>query len=437
MGLFFCDERNMEELYHIFLAQEQRICTDTRAIEKGCLFFALKGATFDGNVYAEKALENGAAYAIVDKKEVCKSDSYILVDDVLETLQALARFHRSRIQIPVIGITGSNGKTTTKELLHTALSQQYKTFATKGNLNNHIGVPISLLSIDKTHEMAIIEMGANHQGEIDFLCNIAQPDYGLITNIGMAHLEGFGGIEGVLKGKTELYRYIVANGGKVFVHSACNKLMQASEKMNRFTYGENDADYCFGKLLHTYPKIAFDWRCAGMNGHVEASLYGKYNYSNMLAAIAVACFFEVPAHKINKALSDYKSDNNRSQVLEKNGNYIILDAYNANPSSMQEAIEQFSEIPAQKKVVVLGDMFELGESSAAEHKKILELATSKKFSACIFAGKHFMRFQDAGNCFAETNVHAGEFLKNMHLQNAHILIKGSRGMQLEKVLEYL
>lgn len=435
----------IEQLYSHFL-KHPLVCTDTRDIKPGSIFFALKGANFNGNAFAEQALNSGCSLAVIDEANYKKDERYFLVDDVLVALQQLANHHRKQLNIPVIGITGSNGKTTTKELIHAVLSKKYNTLATKGNLNNHIGVPLTLLSITKEHEMAIIEMGANHQGEIALLCTIAEPDYGIITNIGKAHLEGFGGIEGVKKGKGELFRYIENKKGKLFVHADDDNIMEIVGTNEKITYGTKKLYDIVGAVIQQQNSefISMQWStrytASAMKNStiIHTHLVGVYNYYNLLGAICVGNFFKVEDEQINEALANYIPSNNRSQLHKTENNTLILDYYNANPTSMSAAIENFSTLNHSHKMVILGDMLELGEDSTKEHLAIVELLQQKKIDTIILVGNHFI---EAGkNTTAktfQTSDEAANYLKSIQVKNQTVLIKGSRGIKLEKVVEVL
>ena len=406
------------------------ICTDTRKISEGCLFFALKGENFNGNKFANQAIEKGAAYVIIDEIEFKINEKCILVDNVLTTLQLLANYHRKQFKIPFIGITGTNGKTTTKELISAVLSTTYKTVSTKGNFNNHIGVPLTILSIPKDCEVAIIEMGANHIGEIEFLCEIAEPNYGLITNIGTAHIEGFGSKEGVIKTKNELYQFINKNGGKVFVNTDDTLLSDLSKELNSTSYGTRNAQY-EALLISSSPVVELKWE----NELIKTQLYGKYNFDNILAAICIGDYFKVPKHNIIKGIENYKSTNNRSEITKIDTNTYYLDAYNANPSSMNAAIDTFLDNTATNKIMILGDMLELGEISNKEHQEIVDKVKTLNLKA-IFVGSEFNNTANKYDFdFVSTNKEAKILLENKQLTNYHILIKGSRGIQLEKITE--
>lgn len=429
----------ISQIYSLFL-KFPKVTTDTRKDLSGSIFFSLKGENFDANKFAKTALENGAEYAVIDNPDYKVSDKYILVKDTLDTLQKLANFHRKKLKIPIIGITGSNGKTTSKELLNAVLSTTYKTKATVGNLNNHIGVPLTILSIKKDDEIAIVEMGANHIGEIAQLCIIAQPTHGIITNIGKAHLEGFGSFEGVKKAKSELYEYLRKNQGIVFTNSSDKLLMELSEGMERFLYGEEDPTFCKGKILNLIPYIKLQWECSsrGLKGTIESNLLGHYNFVNLLSSICIGAFFKIDAHKINSALSEYEPKNNRSQLIQTKTNKIILDAYNANPSSMSAAIQTCSRNFDQDVYFIIGDMFELGEESKVEHKNIHELLASIPTDQVLLIGKHFKEFEKEGKfLYFESREKAEDYLKQNPPNNKVILIKGSRGMELEKLLPLL
>jgi UDP-N-acetylmuramoyl-tripeptide--D-alanyl-D-alanine ligase len=444
-----------EQLYKLFL-QHPLISTDTRKIGAGSLFFALKGDKFDANTFAEQAIKAGAAYSIIDNPAYQLNEKYILVNDVLTALQDLARYHRRQLDIPVIGITGTNGKTTTKELIYSVLSQHYKTLATQGNLNNHIGVPLTILTIDNSHEMAVIEMGANHQKEIEFLCSIAQPTHGLITNVGKAHLEGFGGVEGVKKGKGELYDYLKKSGspnsgGVVFINSDSAVLMemlQARNLKNAIFYGKDyDSNLVTGKLIDNSPFLTLQWTNneTGNSHEVQTQLTGAYNLDNILAAICIGVYFELTDVEINEGVEGYQPKNNRSQIMQMETNTLICDYYNANPSSMFVAIENMGKINAKRKVLILGDMFEMGEEAAIEHEAVIKKAMETPVDERIFIGKEFYEVgmsmdngqwtMDKNPTFYKTAEDAITGLKANPIKNSTLLIKGSRGMALERLVE--
>lgn len=422
----------LEQLHAIFLSHPT-VCTDTRKITENCLFFGLKGPNFNGNEFAQQALEQGAAYAIVDESQHVTSDKCLLVKDVLQTLQNLATFHRKYCSARVISLTGSNGKTTTKELIHAVLSKKYKTVATKGNLNNHIGVPLTLLSIKADTELAIVEMGANHKEEIAFLCNIAQPDFGYITNFGKAHLEGFGGIEGVIQGKGELYQYLIQNGKHVFLNADDPiQVEKLASYIKKIGFSTENPEYFNIKLLHTNPFVVIEVE----NTTISTQLIGSYNFPNCCSAITLGKYFNVPLEEIKTALESYVPANNRSQIIEKNGFKIILDAYNANPSSMKAALDNFKSMPGTEKTLILGDMFELGPEAKEEHQHISDLVVNHGFSEVYLVGENF--FHTASNFKKmESFSHLKEYLEKNPLQKGTLLIKGSRGMALERVLELL
>jgi len=428
---------SLTDIYSIF-KKHPKIVKDSRQIEEGCLYLALKGENFNGNQFANDAIQNGAAYAIVDDAKVANNDQILLVEDTLETLQKLANHHRHQLNIPILGITGSNGKTTTKELVHKVLQKKFNTYATKGNYNNHIGVPLSLLEIDESHEMAVIEMGANHQGEIKFLSEIAEPDFGLITNIGKAHLEGFGGIEGVKKGKSELYRFLETKGGKIFINQDDETLIELSKELEKIGYGQSESSYCFGQIESSHPYINGKWECNESNGIIEAKLYGDYNFYNLLAAVCIGNYFGVEAALIDDAINSYESDINRSQLLVFNDYRVILDAYNANPSSMELAINNFIMSGNEYKITILGDMFEVGKSAAYEHKKIIDSITSEnKINLGVFVGENFYNQSIAHDKleFFRTTDEAKIWFEMINKEGKSFLIKGSRGMKLESLID--
>ncbi|MDF2450685.1 MAG: UDP-N-acetylmuramoyl-tripeptide--D-alanyl-D-alanine ligase [Bacteroidota bacterium] len=432
-----------EELHRLFIACNQRITTDTRKLEERAIFFALKGTNFDANQFAQKAIDAGCAYAVVDNIDVCSNTKTLLVKDVLEALQELAKYHRQQLRIPVISITGSNGKTTNKELIHAVLSKKYNTYATKGNLNNHIGVPLTLLSIKREHEIAIVEMGANHQGEIDMLSRLSDPDFGLITNIGKAHLEGFGGEEGVKKGKTELYRYLKKKNGKIFINGNDPVLTELSDGLDKIYYGENNEFDVYGQLCSATEFVEFKWNLKNqeLDGEpiVRTKMFGHYNFINLLCAACIGHYFGVEKKDINSALGNYTPEMNRSQVLKTKTNSVILDAYNANPSSMNLAIENFSKQSLKRKVVILGDMFELGEYSSLEHHAVLDNLSKTGIEKIILVGIQFslLKNQFPNYQFFLNTDELKKYLSDMEMVDSTILIKGSRGMQLEKIVECL
>ncbi|UYQ93212.1 UDP-N-acetylmuramoyl-tripeptide--D-alanyl-D-alanine ligase [Chitinophaga horti] len=420
---------NIEQLYHIY-QQHPSIQTDTRKLQSGDLFFALKGPNFNGNAYAQSALESGAAFAVVDEEAYFTvPDKMMLVPDALETLQQLALHHRKQFTIPFIGITGTNGKTTTKELVKTVLASTYKTVATVGNLNNHIGVPLTILSIPKDAEMAVIEMGANHQLEIEGYCKVALPTHGLITNIGKAHLEGFGGPEGVKKAKGELYDYLRANNGTVFYYNGYDYLAEMSKGIAHVvTYGIEGADYNGSAVAGTAlleVKTGDDL--------IRTQLVGAYNLPNALAAYAIGRHFNIPAATIKQAIEGYVPSNNRSQIIQQGSNTVIMDAYNANPSSMKAAIENFAGLDAAQKVLLLGGMMELGEDSEKEHQELVSLLERTHWKAVVLVGGDFAKVKHP-YIFMKNAEEAKRWLEQQAFENTHLLIKGSRSVGMEKVL---
>lgn len=422
----------IEQIYHIYL-QHRSIQTDTRKLQLNDIFFALKGDNFNGNEFAAKALEMGAAFAVVDEAAYyTQPDKMALVDNVLETLQALALWHRKQLNIPFLAITGTNGKTTTKELVNAALSAGFKTYATVGNLNNHIGVPLTILSIKPEVEIAVIEMGANHQKEIAGYCKIALPTHGIITNIGKAHLEGFGSEEGVRIAKGELYDYLRDNDGTVFVCNDYPYLMDMSKGIPHVvTYGSKEADYTGAPAAD---KALLGVQVNNNNiGFIQTKLTGAYNFPNVMAAVAVASHFKVPAEKIGPAIAAYTPSNNRSQVMQQGTNTIIMDAYNANPSSMKAAIDNFLGIEAPKKVLMLGAMMELGTDSIKEHEALVEQLQRHHWEAVVLVGGDFKKVNHP-YIYLDNSAEAAKWLQQQQFQDTHILIKGSRSTGMEKVL---
>lgn len=415
------------ELYQIYL-KHPIISTDTRKITEGCIFFALRGDNFNANEFAQEAIDKGAAYVIVDEPQKISSSQCILVPDVLTTLQELANFHRNQFKIPFIGITGSNGKTTSKELVNAVLSQKYKTSFTQGNYNNHIGVPLTLLSIPLDCDIAIIEMGANHIGEIGALCEIAEPNYGVITNIGTAHIEGFGSREGIITGKSELYKFISKTNGTLFVNQNDNLLVSLSKEIKTVQYSTADiSDF------HFNPFITFNYK----DVTISSQLYGEYNLPNILLAITVGEYFGVSVAQIKTALENYVSNNNRSQIVRLSHHTLYLDAYNANPTSMSVAIDSFNSIHSTNKLLILGDMLELGNVSEKEHQLIVDKIFQLGLTA-LFVGNEFQKLSNKYNFnFVKNNDEAILFLESRLKNYSDILIKGSRGIRLEKVAEYI
>lgn len=436
---------NTEQLYTVY-RKHSVICTDTRKVKSECLFFALKGEHFDGNVFALNAIENGAAFAVIDNSQYAIDERFILVENVLEALQNLAMYHRKQLNIPLIGITGTNGKTTTKELVWSVLSQKFNAFATKGNLNNHIGVPLSILSISNDCEIAIIEMGANHQKEIEFLCSIAQPTHGLVTNIGKAHLEGFGGIKGVRIGKGELYQFIAKTKGTIFINANDSVLKEMSIERdieNKITYGKAKDNFIYAELQTTNPFLEIKWSCGNsdstkQNFIAKSNLPGIYNFDNIVSAICIGYYFKLSPEQINLGINAYQPLNNRSQILKTDYNTIICDYYNANPSSMKVALDNLESLECASKVLILGDMFELGAEAEKEHRLILEKALTLGSDRQIFIGEEFYKLQSNGTAeFYKTVQDAYKSLEEKSIKNTTVLVKGSRGMKLETLIPLL
>ena len=428
---------DIESLYTVF-QRFPKITTDTRKDLNQSIFFCLKGPNFDANTFAEQALLNGAAHVVSADKKYSGKENITVVDDSLKTLQELSAFHRSKFQFPVIGLTGSNGKTTNKELISAVLKSKYRTYSTSGNLNNHIGVPLTLLSIPLDAEMAVVEMGANHQGEIRDLCAISKPDYGMITNIGKAHLEGFGGMEGVKKGKKELYDSINSNGKKVFVNGDDPILMTLSEGMDRVIFGESREDYFVsGKLLSASPFISFQYDYGNARStEIKTHLVGNYNLNNLLAAACIGSYFDIEPTLVKAALEDYIPQNNRSQLIETKNNTVILDAYNANPSSMEVAVKNLSAQEGKDKIAFLGQMLELGNDSHIEHQKLINLVDSLKLKA-IFVGKGYENCDLNGHRYFPTTEELMSHLRIKSVSHKLILVKGSRMVAMERILELL
>ncbi|MBX7181589.1 MAG: UDP-N-acetylmuramoyl-tripeptide--D-alanyl-D-alanine ligase [Bacteroidia bacterium] len=431
----FC---TIEKLHSIFLTTSG-ICTDTRKISNGSMFFALKGENFNGNRFAAQAMDAGSSYAVVDEEDAVLDDKFLLVPDVLKALQSLARFHRRTLKLKVIGITGSNGKTTSKELVSRVLSQGYNTYATFGNLNNQIGVPLSLLCLNETHEMAVIEMGASKPGDIRELVEIAEPDFGLITSIGKAHLEGMGGIEGVVKTKGELFDFIRENGGGIFLESGNPYLEPIAKGIHlAVRYGKHGADF-EGEITHTEPFLNVKWKKRGNPdwNNVESNLTGEYNFSNILSAIAIGSFFGLKPEQIAKGIASYIPDNNRAQFVKKGSNTLILDAYNANPTSMEASIRNFEKQDFPNKILVLGEMMELGDYAEKEHKHILDLVRDLGFTQVHLVGAQFLALKQNGYNFWANAAELSDFFKANPPGNSTILFKGSRRNKLETIGEVL
>ncbi|MBS1760809.1 MAG: UDP-N-acetylmuramoyl-tripeptide--D-alanyl-D-alanine ligase [Bacteroidetes bacterium] len=422
---------DIKELYQIYL-QHPSVQTDTRKLKSGDVFFALKGENFNGNKFVKQALENGASYAVIDEKEFEIQGKTLLVNDVLSALQDLAKYHREQFNIPIIAITGSNGKTTTKELIHAVLTSTYKTYTTEGNLNNHIGIPLTILKIKLDAEMAVIEMGANHQKEIESYCQYAMPTHGLITNCGKAHLEGFGGEEGVRKGKGELFDYLRKNNGIAFIMQDYPYLNEMSKGISEIiSYGTANATIA-GKILASEPFLKIQITKGPIN-EIQTHLVGSYNFPNVMAAAVIGNYFNISADKIKKAIENYIPSNSRSQLLEVGSNKIILDAYNANPSSMKLAIENIASINTAHKVLLLGAMAELGAESLAEHKAIVELINTKQWDNVVLVGGDFLKFKHPYISFKNAEE-AKEWYQQQNFEHTTLLIKGSRSMQMEKIL---
>ena len=425
----------IQNIHDLFL-KCSKVSIDTRKIETNSFFVAIKGDRFDANTFAKEALEKGASFVVIDNANYYVDERTILVNDSLETLQELAKFHRQFLNLPIIALTGSNGKTTTKELINVVLSKKFNTKATVGNLNNHIGVPLTVLSFTKETQIGIVEMGANHQKEIEFLCEIAQPDYGYITNFGKAHLEGFGGVEGVIKGKSEMFTYLKSNNKLVFVNLDDEIQNQKSVAFKRITFSQKDKSATvFIENVMANPFVKIKTLGVEINSH----LIGLYNANNINASITIGCNFEVPVIDIKDAIESYVPENNRSQLLTKGTNEIILDAYNANPSSMLVALENFIQLDKTNKCVIIGDMYELGEESLVEHKAIVNFLKNNSDFECHFVGKDFFAnsIQKENFHFYHTFEDFIKFLSSVKLEHKTLLIKGSRGMALERTLEYL
>ncbi len=434
---------NIEEIYQLY-NQFPIITTDSRTVPAGSLYFALKGEYFDGNTFAEDALKKGAVYAIIDNKNYYKGEQYILVDDSLETLQNIARLHRKTINIKILAITGSNGKTTSKELIHAVLSRKYSVKSTSGNLNNEIGVPLTLLSMSSKNDIGVVEMGANHIHEIEKLCNIACPDFGIITNIGKAHLEGFGGYQGVIKAKSELYNYLINNKGVVFYNADNNLLVSLlNEYSNKTGYGFIKGDICKGKIISVNPYLTIEIQKVNNNVInescvISSHLFGDYNAENIIAACATGVYFNVPLNETREAIENYYPQNNRSQIMDTLTNKLIIDCYNSNPSSCETAIRNFVSLQGTNKTVILGDMYELGDYAIKEHEKILDLISLYKDLTVYLVGNIFksLAIDFRLPAFSTTNELKSWLIDNP-LTNSLILIKGSRGNKLETIVDLL
>ena len=426
MRFFYREQMNIEALYKHY-SVHYLVDTDTRNIRKNTLYFALTGANFNGNTFAEEAIAKGAAYSIVDQKEYATNAHCILVDDVLSTLQALASYHRSMLNIPIIGLTGSNGKTTTKELINAVLSQQFTTTATQGNLNNHIGVPLTLLSMTPATEIGIVEMGANHPYEIAFLADITKPDLGYVTNFGKAHLEGFGSIEGVIAAKSELYTQLKTDQKTVVVNPSDAIQVEKTKGMKVLSF---DSDISF---LTANPFVSIQFGTQ----QIDTQLIGDYNYANIAAAISIGRYFNVDTNAIKQGLMGYVPSNNRSQVMvSPKNNKLILDAYNANPTSMKVALSSFNDMAGTAKIVILGDMFELGATSAQEHQALADYCATLHFEQVLLVGKLFAQVASKHSTF-ESYEDLETHIQVCNFTNCNILIKGSRGMALERITSFL
>ena len=423
----------INSIYQLFL-KCRGVSTDSRKLESGNLYVSLKGPNFNGNIFAKEALDKGASYAIVDEKEYAINDSYILVDDCLDTLQELATHHRRNSKAKILALTGSNGKTTSKELIYSVLKSKLNTIATTGNLNNHIGVPLTLLSIQAETQIAIVEMGANHLREIEMLCNMAEPDYGYITNFGKAHLEGFINLQGVIKGKSELYKYLMGKSGLIFINNKDPKQIEITNNYsNKFTFGETESNANYS-VKTVNPKISMSIEDVTIN----TNLFGEYNVENIASAICIGKYFGLSNLEIKKGVESYIPNNNRSQILEKGSNKIILDAYNANPTSMKLTLANFNEMDEKNKIVFVGDMYELGENSHEMHQDIVETIEKMNFDQSYLLGDLFSKTKFSSKIKAFSTLEdLNNSVKLKEISNATILIKGSRGMQLEKILDFL
>lgn len=425
----------IEKLYALY-RQSGQVSTDTRKIARGSIFFALKGDRFNANTFAQQALDSGASHVVLDDAAYAVDERCIVVENVLETLQKLARHHRDQLNIPVIGLTGSNGKTTSKELLNAVLSKKFKTYATIGNLNNHIGVPLTLLAIDASVQLAVVEMGANHLGEIALLCSIANPTHGFITNIGRAHIGTFGGYENIIRAKSELYQHLITTGGTVFINSKNEILANMAKRFKSPVFYPSKGDYYHAELLGADPFVTIE----AENGNtIETHLIGGYNFENIAAALCIGKHFGVPEAQANQAVADYQPGNMRSQMIKKETNTVILDAYNANPSSMQAAIENLAAMNVANKVAILGDMFELEEEAEKEHRLVGRLLKENKFTKVYLCGSLMKAAKEEypEAILFENKTLLMDELKNRPLHNATVLVKASRGVGLETVVEFL
>jgi UDP-N-acetylmuramoyl-tripeptide--D-alanyl-D-alanine ligase len=423
---------DISDLYQLFLHHPQ-VTTDSRHCPAGSLFFALKGQNFDGNQFADAALSIGADYALIDDPHFYRGERTILVKDCLKALQALAQRHRKMLGIPLIAITGTNGKTTTKELLAAVLSTKFNLLHTEGNLNNHIGLPLTLLRLTHEHELAVVELGASHPGDIAELAEIAQPNYGLITNVGQAHLEGFGTLERVLQTKGELYDYIRRSKGVLFIQHENKQLRAMAQGIEQLTYGLSDEAFASGHVVDNAPFLSFDWRQQGKIHTVETRLIGAYNLDNVLAAVAVGRYFKIPAERISRAIAQYEPSNKRSQLQKTAHNSLILDAYNANPDSMRAALRNFAQLQVSPKAVMLGDMKELGRASLRLHQEVLKEVEAGRFDKVFLCGELFSQAARGRFTAYPTMQALAEGLRLHPLKGFHILIKGSRSMEMEKL----
>ena len=423
---------DIDRLYRCY-KEASAVCTDTRTMMENCLFFCLSGEHFDGNTFAKEALDRGAKYVVIDNPAFKLNDACVCVSNTLKALQQLAAYHRNCLKIPIIGITGTNGKTTTKELIHAVLAEKYRVAATKGNFNNHIGVPLTLLSVKSDADIAIVEMGANHRDEIAFLCEIAKPDIGIITNIGKAHLEGFGSVEGIIETKKALYTSVNQSDGMLFVNADDDLLMHLSETANRLTYGKKGVI----KGILNENKLQMEFSLSNYPNPICTKLTGSYNFYNAMAAVAAGAYFSVPMEKTAQALSSYLPDNSRSQIIQREGLTLILDAYNANPSSMKLAIENIAGMDAENKVLLLGQMAELGEMTTAEHQFIVDLIQSFSFAKVFLFGSAFLKTTATPSWVYTDSQQLKNDLTQSLPRGAVILVKGSRAMKMEQFLDVL
>jgi UDP-N-acetylmuramoyl-tripeptide--D-alanyl-D-alanine ligase len=434
----------IEDLYQLYV-KHPMVSTDTRNIEHNSIFFALKGPNFNANSFAEESLMKGAAFAVIDEEKYKKNDKYILVDDVLIALQKLAQYHREKLAIPIIAIVGSNGKTTTKELLSCVLKQQYNVHSTPGNFNNHIGLPLTLLQLTQQHEIAIIEMGANHIGENAELCNIACPTEGIITNNGKDHLEGFGSIEGVAQSNSELYYYLLKNNGTAFVNANDEWLMRMANRLNKkITYAANAENknavaMCIGQAEKLRPEITFTYNYLDIESKkmITSNLSGDYNFDNIMAAVCIGKHFLISDDNIQKGIEEYQPTNNRSQVIKKAKNTLYLDAYNANPSSLEASLKNFAAMPFSNKIAIIGDMFEMGIYAEQEHANMIEFCLKLNIDEVWLVGEEFSKHKQGAMKQFLTTVEVRDYLANHALENRNIFIKGSRGMKLETLIDII